>query len=97
MSDINNFDDPIELEIDGVLDLHTFKPGEIGSLIPEYIIECYKSNIYELRIIHGKGKGVLRRSVHSILEKNPLVQSYHLADETAGSWGATIVTLKKAS
>lgn len=82
-----------ELPVDGILDLHTFNPKEIGNLIPDYIEACLEKNITSLRIIHGKGKGVLRRSVHAILEKHPDVVSYRLADDRS-SWGATLVELK---
>ena len=83
-----------ELPIDGTLDLHTFKPEDLGSLIPEYIRECMKKEIYNIRIIHGKGTGNIRRSVHAILERNPHVESYSLAGDRSG-WGATVATLKK--
>jgi len=82
-----------ELPVDGILDLHTFNPKEIGDLIPDYIEACLEKNITSLRIIHGKGKGVLRRSLHAILEKHPDVVSYRLADDRS-SWGATLVELK---
>lgn len=85
--------DPIELPIDGILDLHLFNPKELGDLIPDYIEACLEKNITSIRIIHGKGKGVLRRTVHSLLDKNPHVISYRLADDRS-SWGATLVELK---
>lgn len=88
-----NESDPVELPIDGTLDLHTFAPREIGELIPAYLEACKIRGIYEIRIIHGKGKGNLRRSVHAILARLPEVAAYRLADETAGSWGATLVRL----
>jgi DNA-nicking Smr family endonuclease len=87
-------DQEIKLPIDGNLDLHTFRPNEIGSLIPEYLRECYTKNIYHVRIIHGKGTGTLRRSVHAVLDRLDIVKAYRLADETGGSWGATLVELK---
>ncbi len=93
MDSERDFEDTIHLEIDGTLDLHTFKPGEIGSLIPEYLQECRKLKISHVRIIHGKGTGNLRRGVHAILKKSPMVKKYHLADESGGSWGATLVEL----
>lgn len=85
--------EPVELPIDGTLDLHHFKPQDLGDLIPDYIDECLKNEIYSVRIIHGKGKGVLRRTVHSLLDRNPNVESYNLASDRSG-WGATIVELK---
>ena len=84
-----------EYPIDGILDLHAFKPNEINSLIPEYITECINRNIIEIRIIHGKGKGVLRRGVHAILERDPRVISFEMAKDRS-SWGATIVQLTPA-
>jgi len=84
----------IEYPIDGTLDLHTFHPRDIKDLIPEYISECQSKNINQIRIIHGKGTGTLRRMVHSILDKHPDVLRYWHEGSTAGSWGATIVSLK---
>ena len=97
MKDHDHNELEIELPIDGNLDLHTFRPNEIGSLIPEYLRECKKKNILHVRIIHGKGTGSLRRSVHAILDRLESVKKYKLADETGGSWGATLVELKNTS
>jgi DNA-nicking Smr family endonuclease len=88
---------PIEIPIDGTLDLHTFQPREVKALLSDYIAECRKVNILEIRIIHGKGTGSLRRTVHAALKKLPGVLSFQLADESAGSWGATLVRLKPVS
>lgn len=85
----------IEVPIESTLDLHTFRPSEIKHLIPDYLEECRKINIHQVRIVHGKGSGTLRRSVHAILDRLDIIASYRLADETAGSWGATLVSLKK--
>lgn len=87
-------EDIVELPIDGVLDLHSFSPKDLKYLIPDYIDECLKRKITELRIIHGKGIGNIRRSVHALLDKNPNVLHYKLGDEKSGSWGATIVQLR---
>ncbi|HYW35277.1 MAG TPA: Smr/MutS family protein [Balneolaceae bacterium] len=85
---------PKKIPINGELDLHTFRPEELGSLIPEYIDACRKKGIYHLRIIHGKGTGNLRRSVHALLDRNEHVDHYQLAGDRS-SWGATLVELKR--
>ena len=86
-------DDVIHIPIDGVLDLHTFNPREVASVVDEYLRACVDKDIYEVRIIHGKGKGVLRRTVHGLLENHPLVLEFKL-DTGPSSWGTTIVLLK---
>ena len=93
MTDESFTNQPVHIVIDGTLDLHHFSPKDLKCLIPDYLQECLDRNIYEIKIIHGKGKGVLRRSVHSILARCPEVESFHLAPEHQGSWGATIVIL----
>ena len=87
-------DDMVEIPIDGTLDLHTFRPSEIKELVPDYLAECRDKGIFQVRIIHGKGMGALRRTVHAILGRMPDVHAFTLAGEDAGGWGATIVTLK---
>jgi len=86
-------DDIFEPPIDGVLDLHTFSPREVKDLVPEYIGECLRRGIPEIRIIHGKGTGTLKAIVHSLLKKDPRVAGFRDADPAAGGWGATIVRL----
>jgi DNA-nicking Smr family endonuclease len=99
MSDVREIDDngPIELPIDGILDLHTFSPKDLKHLIPDYLDECRKADILQVRIIHGKGIGNLRRTVHAILRKLPAVREFKLADEHGGGWGATLVELRRNS
>lgn len=87
-------DRPVALPITGELDLHTFRPSDLGELIPAYLTECAKRGLRDVRIIHGKGTGTLRTTVHALLQRSPLVASYRLGDETSGAWGATIVKLK---
>jgi len=87
-------DTPIDLPIDGTLDLHTFQPRDVKELVPDYLAECRERGILEVRIIHGKGTGALRRTAHAILSRLPEVASFGLALEDAGGWGATLVTLR---
>ncbi len=91
----DDFSEAIVLDIDGTLDLHTFSPKDLRTLIPDYIEECHKKSIFNVRIIHGKGLGNLRRSVHALLKRSSFVKSFALAGEDGGSWGATLVVLKK--
>ena len=85
----------IEIPIDGTLDLHTFAPAEVKALVTEYVEACAARGIHELRIVHGKGTGTLRTTVHALLQRLPQVQAYRLGDENTGSWGATLVTLRR--
>ncbi len=87
--------DTVQVPIDGVLDLHNFSPKDLKCLIPDYLEECCKADIFQVRIIHGKGIGNLRRTVHAILKKLPQVIEFKLAGENAGGWGATLVQLRK--
>jgi hypothetical protein len=88
-------DEPIQMPIDGVLDLHTFKPREVHELVKDYLAACVERGIFQVRIIHGKGTGALRETVHSILAKYPAVESFSLDHPQYGGWGATIVKLRK--
>jgi len=84
----------LDFPIDGTLDLHTFHPREVKELLPEYLEACRRRGILEVRIVHGKGTGALRETVHAILERLPGVASFRLAGEDRGSWGATLVVLE---
>ncbi len=86
--------EPIEQPIDGILDLHTFRPEDVKDLVPEYLAQCRERGVREVRIIHGKGIGTLKTIVRTIVEKLPFVESIRTADETEGGWGATIVKLR---
>lgn len=86
---------PIPLPITGELDLHTFQPGDTSELIPAYLAECRARGIFSVRIVHGKGTGALRETVHALLRRLPVVHYFRIGDETSGGWGATIVTLRR--
>jgi DNA-nicking Smr family endonuclease len=94
--DVNPTEDQeaVLLEIDGVLDLHMFPPDQVKDLVRDYLQECLDAGILDLRIIHGKGIGVLRTIVYSILEKHPAVVSVCHPNDS-GCWGATVVRLKQ--
>jgi DNA-nicking Smr family endonuclease len=85
---------PVELPIDGILDLHAFRPRDVKELLPDYLAACREKGILEVRVIHGKGSGMLRKTVHLLLGRMPGVASFRTAGEDAGGWGATIVILK---
>jgi dsDNA-specific endonuclease/ATPase MutS2 len=87
----------IELPIDGVLDLHTFHPRDVKPLVEDYLTACRERAILKVRIIHGKGTGALRETVHALLRRLPGVKDFYLAGEFTGGWGATIVELGPAS
>jgi len=87
--------DAVPFPINGTLDLHTFRPDDVKGLVPEYLAECRKRGILQVRIIHGKGTGTIRTMVHAVLQKLPEVESFTLAEGSAGGWGATIVQLKR--
>ena len=89
--------EPIQIPIEDVLDLHTFRPQDIADLIENYFDECIKAGIFSVRVIHGKGKGIQKRQVQRILQNNPAVKSFKDAPPEAGGWGATLVQLKPPS
>jgi DNA-nicking Smr family endonuclease len=94
VSDDEHEPDPVEIPIDGTLDLHAFHPREVKGLVRDYLEECRERGILEVRIVHGKGVGTLREIVHGQLRKIPWVRSFRLGGMGGGSWGATLVDLE---
>ena len=85
--------EPIEYPIDGELDLHQFRPQDVKDLVTDYLELCQEKGILKVRVVHGKGTGTLRTTVHALLPKLSIVSSFNLAEERAGGWGATWVYL----
>ncbi len=86
--------EPVAIPITGELDLHTFRPAEVTSLLDQYFAECRKRGIGRVRVVHGKGTGTLRATVHAHLRRSPHVVDFAPGGATSGSWGATLVTLR---
>ena len=93
-SDYPGPDEPVALPIDGVLDLHTFQPKQVKEVVLEYLDLCRERGILEVRIIHGKGRGVLRQTVRALLARHPHVVRFAEASAAWGGWGATMVYLR---
>jgi DNA-nicking Smr family endonuclease len=86
---------PVNMPIEDILDLHTFKPKDIPELLVDYFEACIDADITSVRIVHGKGRGILKKRVLELLKKNPMVISFRDAPLEAGGWGATLVELKR--
>lgn len=89
-----NFNDPIEIPVTDTFDLHTVPAREVKAVVENYVEEAHRMGFRALRIIHGRGIGVQREIVRSILSKTPFVQSFSDAPAEAGGWGATVITLR---
>ena len=97
MTDEPGSDTPIELTLTDVLDLHSFPPGEVADVVRSYLEVAEENDWSQVRIIHGKGRGVQRQTVRKMLERDPRVISFADAPGNAGGWGATLVTLRRSS
>ncbi|MBW1918171.1 MAG: Smr/MutS family protein [Deltaproteobacteria bacterium] len=89
--------EPQVIPLEDRLDLHTFRPQDLGTLIPEYLELCHRRGLLEVKLIHGKGTGALKARVQAILKRHPLVAGFADADPRGGGWGATLVYLTSES
>ncbi len=87
-------EEPVRIPITDVFDLHTVPAGDVKPIVEEYLDEAHRLGFKALRIIHGRGIGVQREMVRSILGKTAFVESFSDAPAEAGGWGATIITLR---
>lgn len=88
--------EPVELPVDGVLDLHSFRPAEVADVVREYLETAWERGIRELRFIHGKGIGVQRQTVRTLLARDARVEAFGDTPLEAGGWGATWVRLRSS-
>ena len=86
-------DDPIEIPITDTLDLHPFRPDEIKDVAREYLIEAHRLGITQVRLIHGRGIGVQRERIRSLLRELDFILDFEDADPSGGGWGSTVVLL----
>src|SRR5712671_7105625 len=93
--DINPFPEPVEIEVTDIFDLHTIPPREVKPVVEEYLREAHRKGFRVVRIIHGKGIGVQREIVRSILARTTFVEDWVYAPPGAGVLGATIVKFSK--
>lgn len=87
-------DDIAVVEIEDSIDLHGFQPRDIPDVVVSYLEAAFEKGFREVRLIHGRGKGVQRVRVQQVLEKSPYVDSFRDAPATRGGWGATVAWLK---
>lgn len=87
----------IQMEIEDSLDLHTFAPRDVKALVEDYLGLAAEKGFAEVRIIHGKGQGTLRRIVEGVLARHPAVVSYRVGGAGEGGWGATLVRLRNGA
>ena len=87
-------DIPVEIPITDTIDLHFFRPAEIRDVAREYLIAAHARGFRQVRLIHGRGIGVQRERIRSLLQELDFVEEFHDADGSGGGWGSTVVLLK---
>ena len=90
-------EDPVRLPVEDSLDLHSFPPADIPDVVADYLEAAHRAGFREVRLIHGRGIGVQRERVRSLLGRHPLVASFHDAPPAGGGWGATVAYLLEES
>lgn len=96
MDDDGPFGEPVELPIEDRIDLHAFRPAEIPDVVDAYLDAALEAGFREVRLIHGRGKGVQRARVQQLLASDPRVERFADAPPGRGGWGATLVWLRDA-
>ncbi len=86
--------EPVVLAIEDVFDLHTFRPAEVSEVVRSYLDAAHEKGLRQLRIIHGRGKGVQRNTVRTLLSRDPRVRAFGDAPPGAGGWGATWIEME---
>ena len=89
------FPEPVRIEITDVFDLHSVRPREVRAVVEEYLLEARRKGLRRVRIVHGKGVGVQREAVRTVLAKTPFVEHFADAPPEAGGWGATVARLAR--
>jgi dsDNA-specific endonuclease/ATPase MutS2 len=95
VGDLGDGDEPVEIPLEDSLDLHSFSPRDVASVVDEYLTQASARGFAEVRLIHGRGIGVQRRIVHGVLRRHRLVEAFGEAPPARGGWGATIVRLRR--
>jgi dsDNA-specific endonuclease/ATPase MutS2 len=97
MRPVPDEDVPVEIPITDTLDLHPFRPDEIKEVAREYLIEAHARGFRQVRLIHGRGIGVQRERIRSLLQTLEFVEGFEDADPSGGGWGSTVVLLEPNS
>jgi DNA-nicking Smr family endonuclease len=90
-------EEPLPIPIEDALDLHAFAPRDIAAVVGDYLAECRRLGLTEVRLIHGRGTGTQRAQVRALLARHPAVESFQDAPPDRGGWGATVVRLSAAA